>query len=299
MPDERTEPENLETFAAGLRELKERAGDPKLLAIVEESGISKTVLSDAFSGRRLPTERTVAAIATSLGGDRAEWVRRRRELAARIAQSDGVEGDSIGGEEVVSADAVDAALQDEKGFTAPRKQVSLRAALGMCAVAAIVGSGATIAVGALIPRDAPPAAAAAVGGDPASDSEAVDSGPFVEFADGVDPMQTVCRTDAVIGGSAERLDGEVQVQMMYSSRCMAAWGRVTRYDGKETGNSVSIRIFPKDDPQSDRSQERSAADVQSLYTTLMIEPDVDARVCGVATVTRDGESIELGPPLCI
>jgi len=119
-------------------------------------------------------------------------------------------------------------------------------------------------------------------------------------ADGVDPMLTVCPDDRVLAASEQRLDGAVQVEMMYSNACMGVWGRVTRYDEQSSGNALSMRIYPHGDPDSSRSQERTATDVPSLYTPLLIEPDVDARVCGVATLTVDGTTtIELGPPLCI
>lgn len=103
---------------------------------------------------------------------------------------------------------------------------------------------------------------------------------FLAVEDEVDPMQTKCRNDEVLAASETWMDGKVQVQMMYSTSCMAGWGRVTRYDGKAAGNTIGMRVYPKGDPQSSRAQERSAEDVQSVYTTLMLEPDVDARVCG-------------------
>lgn len=112
-------------------------------------------------------------------------------------------------------------------------------------------------------------------------------------------MQTVCREDKVIADVQMRDEEQFKVEMLYSNSCMGVWGRVTRYDGQAEGNAVSFRIYPADDPDSARSQERSAENVSSLYTPLLIEPDVEARVCGVATATRDGEMIELGPPLCI
>ena len=114
-------------------------------------------------------------------------------------------------------------------------------------------------------------------------------------------MQTVCREDAVIAASEEREDGDVLVQIMYSNACMAVWGRVTRYDGQASGNQLSMLIYPAIDLESSRNQERSAFDVQSLYTPLMIEPDVEARVCGIATITTDEsrESKQLGPAMCI
>lgn len=87
--------------------------------------------------------------------------------------------------------------------------------------------------------------------------------------------------------------------MLYSNSCMGVWGRVTRLDGKTDGGSMSFSIYPAADPTSSRSQERSADNVNSLYTPLLIEPDVEARVCGIATVTTGGKAVDLGPPMCV
>lgn len=73
-------PSSVEGFAAALSELRGAAGRPTLVALERRTGVSKTVLSDAFAGRRLPTERTVEAIASALDADVGEWTRRRREL---------------------------------------------------------------------------------------------------------------------------------------------------------------------------------------------------------------------------
>ncbi|MFK4790997.1 DUF2690 domain-containing protein [Microbacterium sp. ZW T5_56] len=161
-----------------------------------------------------------------------------------------------------------------------------------CAVTTVVAAGATSLIWSMLRGPG----AGDAGQRPTTSAP---SSEFLEYADGVDPMQTVCREDAVIAASEERLGGDVLVQMMYSNQCMAVWGRVTRYDGEAAGNSLSMLIYPAIDLESERNQERSAFDVQSIYTTLMIEPDVEARVCGIAAVTRGEESIELGPPLCI
>ena len=111
-------------------------------------------------------------------------------------------------------------------------------------------------------------------------------------------MSTVCRDDAIIAASETR-DHDSQVQMMYSNACKAVWGRVTRYDGLAAGNSLTIRIYPVVDPESERSQEITDFDVQSIYTPLLISHEASERVCGVATMTVDGETIDLGLPLCI
>lgn len=76
------EPDSPERFAADLRALRRQAGDPTLAALDRQTGISKSVLSDAFAGKALPTERTVEGIAAALGVDPAGWLDRRRALDA-------------------------------------------------------------------------------------------------------------------------------------------------------------------------------------------------------------------------
>lgn len=123
---------------------------------------------------------------------------------------------------------------------------------------------------------------------------------YVPFTDGVDPMLTVCREDAVVASATKRLNDQFLVEMLYSTQCMAAWGRVTRYDDQSAGNSLKMIVYPEVQMNSPRTQERSAVNLQSIYTTLMIEPDVDARVCGLAIVTvNDGVEKTLGTALCV
>lgn len=268
-----TKLDSLEQFATDLRELRLQAGNPTLGALHARTQISKSVLSDALAGRKLPTERTVASLAEALGADRGMWIARRSALDPRTPP---------GG-------------QSAELPTFPRwkaRRFPLIAMVAACALTAVVAVGATSVVWSTLL--APESAEAGQQPTPSATS-----GEYLDYADGVDPMQTVCREDAVIAASEERLEGDVLVQMMYSNQCMAVWGRITRYDGEAAGNSLSMLIYPAIDLESERNQERSAFDVQSIYTTLMIEPDVEARVCGIATVTRGEESIELGPPLCI
>jgi hypothetical protein len=112
-------------------------------------------------------------------------------------------------------------------------------------------------------------------------------------------MRTACKEDAVIAASEARLENQVHVQLLYSNDCMAVWGRVTRYDNKTEGNTMTMRIWPMDDPTSERAQSRTDINLQSLYTPMIIEPDVAARICGQATITVDGRTEDLGPKLCV
>lgn len=262
------EPDTVAKFASSLRELRLKAGDPTLAALEGRTGISKSVISDAFAGRRLPTEKTVGQLVDALRGNRQEWLERRTALDPK--------------------GQVPARLsQFPETTTGTLKRVSLASTILIAAGTAVVTAAVTSLIWSSLPRTE------AAEADPAPTST------YLDYADGVDPMQTICREDAVIAASEERLDGDILVQMMYSKQCMAVWGRITRYDGNAAGNSVSMLIYPAVDLESPRNQERSAYDVQSLYTTLMIEPDVEARVCGIATITNGGDPVELGPPMCI
>lgn len=261
-------PDTVAAFAADLRAVRLRAGNPTLVALAALTGISKSVLSDAMAGRRLPTEKTTILLAEALAEDPAEWVRRRtRLLTGQTAEPRGPSAASVGA-----------------------RTVSMRRLLVSVGATAVLCVSVTSAAWATMLL--PMATTAAAAPSPSASE-------YLPYTDGVDPMQTICREDAVIAASEQRLDGAVQVQMMYSKTCMAAWGRVTRYDGDANGEQLSMRIYPAIDVESSRSQERSAFDLQSLYTPMMIEPDVEARVCGLASMTKDGQTIELGPPECI
>ncbi|MWC00008.1 helix-turn-helix domain-containing protein, partial [Agromyces seonyuensis] len=85
--DGRTPPaEGVAEFAAGLRGLRLEAGSPTLAKLHNLTGISRTVLSDAFAGRQLPSARTVDGIVRACGGESAQWVAQRDELAGLLAR---------------------------------------------------------------------------------------------------------------------------------------------------------------------------------------------------------------------
>ncbi len=257
--------ESLDEFAHALRELRREAGDATLAKLSMQTGISKSVISEALMGRKLPTERTVSKLAVAFGANQDEWVRRRRALDVRVSAP-------VGGVAVAQA--------------GPRV-LSLTQATAFAAIAAMISALATVFVFSAFRQDASPA------------TEGSHAIAFVAVENGADPMVSKCRLDSVIAGSEPRHNSEVQVQLMYSNECQAVWGRVTRYDGKSAGNSLSMRIYPEVNVESERSQERRARNVQSIYTPMLIEPDVEARVCGVAVITVDDVELELGPPLCI
>ncbi len=287
-PGATPEPDSVSEFAADLTSLRRAADRPTLDALAKLTGVSKSVLSEAFAGRRLPTENTVRRLTAALGADPSTWVARRRGLDRRfsVATEPSPPVTTSAAPSVVMEEAD--LSEDESKSTVLTRPVSFRTFLiGIAATAAVSIAASSALAMALLGRPASSQAAPA----PAST--------FLSPANGADPMQTACRDDVVLAGGDEFLDGAVLVEMMYSTSCMAVWGRVTRFDGLSAGNTITMRIYPKTDPDSERSQSRSELDLQSVYTRMLIEPDVDARVCGIASVTVGEETFEQPNPVCI
>ncbi|GII85136.1 hypothetical protein Ssi03_31260 [Sphaerisporangium siamense] len=69
-------------FAADLRLLRKKAGDPTYRQLARRAHYSAATLSEAASGRRLPTLAVTLAYVGACGGDAGEWEERWRELSA-------------------------------------------------------------------------------------------------------------------------------------------------------------------------------------------------------------------------
>ncbi|QIK82680.1 hypothetical protein [Sanguibacter sp. HDW7] len=89
------------------------------------------------------------------------------------------------------------------------------------------------------------------------------------------------------------------MQIIYSNACQAVWARVTRYDDEAAGNAVGASIFRQIAPDATDRQDTHEPDIQGAYTTLIVRPTRDTRVCAVGYVTLDGEKIDLGEPICV
>ncbi|WP_370961507.1 helix-turn-helix domain-containing protein [Amycolatopsis sp. cg9] len=74
----------LTAFAAGLRALREHAGNPTYRELARRAHFSATTLSDAAGGRRLPSLAVTLAYVRACDGDDAEWERRWRATAAEL-----------------------------------------------------------------------------------------------------------------------------------------------------------------------------------------------------------------------
>ncbi|MFJ2590857.1 helix-turn-helix domain-containing protein [Streptomyces sp. NPDC087538] len=65
--------DKLVAFAAGLRALRVKAGNPSLTEMSQRAGISVAVLSNAHGGRKMPTWRTVEGYVRACGADGSGW----------------------------------------------------------------------------------------------------------------------------------------------------------------------------------------------------------------------------------
>jgi hypothetical protein len=75
----------LEGFAAKLRDLRDRAGAPSIPKISSASGLPRSSVYAILSGKRVPSEETLAALVDACGGDSAEWLAKRSLLLEALA----------------------------------------------------------------------------------------------------------------------------------------------------------------------------------------------------------------------
>ncbi|QEW02128.1 helix-turn-helix domain-containing protein [Microbacterium lushaniae] len=215
-------------FVADLRKLRLAAGSPTLARLQHDTGISRTVLSEAFSGRHLPSTRTVDGIARACGGDPAAWIDRRDALAqarraatAATAETPATEG---------AGEAPPAV--PERAASIPR-----RTAGWLMAAAFLVGalvSGTIAAVIATQILSAQTAGAAA---------------PQIEVASGEDPALTACVDDARVVSGDARADS-LLLEVVWSDKCQAGWDGPDRQEATEhdvPGAYTALVVRPSPD----------------------------------------------------
>jgi transcriptional regulator with XRE-family HTH domain len=279
-PDRSTE---IALLATDLRRLRLEAGNPTLLHLQEESGVSKSALSDALNGKQLPSERTLDSLVRALGGDSGAWLDRRVRLTLALSESGPASG----------SPAAEASTSSEHAPpTEPRPfHGALQRRLSIPAVALLTvvafGAGAAVATGITSADDR----GAAVGLPTPEDS------PLLAAATGVDPVLTDCIDDADAAALETRIE-TVVLEVIWSDQCQAGWGRITRNDNQTSGNSVHIEVYPVGPNQDADRQESTMDGVQGAYTHMVVRTDAETRLCADGSITRDGETIDLGAPLC-
>lgn len=285
------EQDSVERFGADLRALRLEADSPTLERLRSETGISRTVLSEAFSGRVLPSARTVDRVARACGADPGAWVQRRDALAAtRLRSSEASISATVPPTAEPTPTAAPARGEDDPA-AAPvspdpvRTVLTRRAAVGLAAASFLAGVlGATLVLLLLVPGLVSPAGA--------------QPGPRVAVETGADPARTPCVDDATVATGDTRADNSL-LEIVWSDACQAGWGRITRYDGLGQGNTVTIAIYPETAPDGPDRQEATEHDVQGAYTTLVVRPTPETLLCAEGSFTVDGTRIDLGEPLCI
>ncbi len=80
-------PPQVEEFAAALRLLRAKAGEPGYRELAHKAHFSATTLSDAAGGRRLPTLAVALAYVDACGGDPAEWAEKWRLASASVSHA--------------------------------------------------------------------------------------------------------------------------------------------------------------------------------------------------------------------
>ncbi|KTR94866.1 hypothetical protein NS220_07560 [Microbacterium testaceum] len=258
-----TQPDSVFRFAADLRGLRHSRGNPTLESMAMATRISKSVISEAFVGRRLPTANTVRELSRMFGADTSAWLTRRAALAASSARAP--------------------ALPSPE----PPSRRSRRPALVVIAATVVVAG--LIAVGAGSGSSSRPAP---------SPSAALRDLPVVPPINGADPLQTSCPSDARAIRQTSVADGLFSVTLMYSPRCEAAWAVATAGVADAEGTTVSLRLYPTGDRFG--GQARATLDDGAIARTRILTASVisDGVCVEVSLARQGGESIVYDPPLC-
>ncbi|MFL6125349.1 hypothetical protein [Actinophytocola sp.] len=83
-------------FAADLRRLREKAGNPTYRELSRRVHYSPATLSEAAGGRKLPTLPVTMAYVTACGGEPVDWQERWREVITELGEIDDGPGEDTG-----------------------------------------------------------------------------------------------------------------------------------------------------------------------------------------------------------
>ncbi|GAB3148454.1 hypothetical protein GCM10027290_33200 [Micromonospora sonneratiae] len=277
-PERRIDPQAgpVQAFAAELRALRESAGMPKYATLAHRTGKSKTVLTEAAGGRRLPTWETVAAYVEGCEGDPLHW-RQRWENVSRLVAPDLVEAEQPDtAADLAEAEqpdtAADLAEADQPNRAAdlaeadqPNRAADLAEADQPNRAADLAGGAATVTGTATTTSSANPgrrpfwllagglagllaivlgAAAVADGPGPEPQPEA-DTGLVV--ADEADPKDSGCAAfpDVLSLDHVEMVHDQRPIgalELRYSPRCGAAWPRFTPYGNSPVPAETVVHV---------------------------------------------------------
>ena len=283
--------EEVQAIAAELRAERRRVGDPTLGALSRSTHISKSALSDAFSGRRLPSVRTIEILGEELGFVPAALLERRRAAQAMLPgrSRGGERADPVKGEPSVPGEpgAATATELPETGEGAREARRHRRYRLRALVFVGVLGLLLGAATGSSLVW-------LAVGRSQAAASLPVPSVPTVT---GDHPMLAGCADDAKVVSGTTRLEHYL-IEIRFSAHCNAYWGRIMRFDDRTYGNSMTVHVYRMANPNGPERQTAIEHDVQIAYTTVVVPEYIDDRVCVSGSVTLDDREIDLGNPIC-
>lgn len=256
--------DSVASFISDLRALRLEHGGPTWETMAKRatargSSVSRGSLNNAVNGDRLPSERTITAFVTALTTDDALL---KAWLVRRTALAP---GDS-------SAELSEAAV------VLPRAR--LRRELIAALIVLVVTNGLTAFV------------VAHVGGR----SEAMTD--LVPVRTGNDPGRTICVDDAQVAGSSTK-NPHFLIEVIFSVKCQAGWGRVTRYDNEALSNRLEVSVYQRSSPSGSTRQDAIEPDVQSAYTTLIVRQNPTDRLCVTGGITTGQLSEKAVEPTCI
>ncbi|MFF0465215.1 helix-turn-helix domain-containing protein [Streptomyces mexicanus] len=196
----------LAALAADLRRLREQSGSPPYRRMAAQANYSASSLSEAASGRRLPSKAVVMAYARACGADPQEWAARWSQVANEVEQPAVI----IPQPEPRSSPAV--TVDASKGEAPPKpreRSASKRRRLWLLSAASLVAVGLAAAGSVLLLSHKGHAAQVEDGQDPYVHGCGRDQRPM--------ERQPVYRADGTAYG---------YVVLFYSPSCSAAWGYV-------------------------------------------------------------------------
>ncbi|MBW8763711.1 MAG: helix-turn-helix domain-containing protein [Microbacterium sp.] len=255
--------DTLAAFASDLRKLRLSANQPTLDRLAREAHISRTVISETLNGRQFPSPRTVDRIVRALGADPDEWIARRDRLARARSEE----------------------VQDAGEIVERRSRRRLLLMLGAAVPVLLLGGAAGCFVGYNWGTSDGLALAA---------EERVQ----IKVEDGLDPAKTACIDDSEVGAAHQDEKLNALLEVMWSDKCQAGWGRITRYDALELGNSITVRIYPLSNPSYDDGESDTVSNARTIYTYTLNRPGGDP-LCAEGSFTVEGKTFEFDRPVCM
>lgn len=295
-------------LAAELRRLRLARGGPTYEALARSTGLSRSTIADAFSGNRVPSERTLFAVVKALDEDPEEWMASREEI---VSGREGDEADEPS-PDAVAEDTLDTqpspngtispetdeaeppSVDDEADDSAPAEATE-------DAASTPPKPRRTVSMALLVPLLIVAVGLGAIGGrmwwPPADDGKL--PGALTAPATGGNIFDTRCVDDGIVIASEDR-DFDTQFAVSLSYVCNSVWARVYRYDGNTYGNGIRIVLSPKrEGVDPGPAQEVREMDAQGVVTPMIVQNSAADRFCAEAWVTNDGEEYSLGDPICV